>query len=215
MRFTATQIETIVSADVRDRQQRAKVEALKVLAERARRNGDGSSNSQAEAVVRLCERRLETPIDANAPTPYVSPLSTAQPRVTAKDGRPVPVTRSLSPVDLAWIDRLPTDAAKVTPDDVRALAQMRAECTGAEDQRLLATVLAPIERREEAREQAAQAEVEKYKARPVPGMRREAWGDIVEALRPIVAENAPPELTPRDIEHRASDAATDLVGAPS
>ena len=215
MKFTAEQITAIVTADVRDRQQRAKVEALKVLAERARRRGDGSSNPQAEAVVRLCERRLETPVDANAPTPYVSPLSSTQPRVTAKDGRPVPVERSLSAVDLEWLRRLPDDAAKVTPDDVRALAQMRAECRGAEDRRLLDAVLAPIAKREAQREEVAQAEVEKWRARPVPGLRREAFGDVVAALLPVVRDEAPPELTPRDVEHRTRDIVTELVGAPS
>jgi hypothetical protein len=215
MKFTAEQITAIAILDVRDRQQRARVEALRILAERARRNGDGTENRQAAAVARLAEARLATPLDENAPRPYVSPLRTAQARTAVENGRPVPMSRSLSAVDLEWLRRLPSDAAKITPDDVRALAQMRVECRGDEDQRLLATVLAPIEKREEHLETAARVEVEKYQARPAPGLPRSCYHDLEAALAPIVAESAGPELTARDVEHRTRDLASDLAAIAS
>lgn len=214
MKFTAEHLTRIVAADVRIPAERAGVEALGILAGRALREA-GGTHPQAEAVARLVERRLATPVDEHSPKPYTSPLRTAQPRITAKDGRPVPLSRSLTPVDLAWLDRLPSDAAKLTPEDVAALGRLRAECRGEEDQRLLSVVLAPVVRREEAREQAAQVELEKYAARPRPRLPASAHNDLVAAVLPLVKEAAPPELTERDIEHRASDLASDLAAIAS
>lgn len=211
--FTSHQIRNLLAADPRDPAQRAKITALRILAEQARRHGDGTVNAQAEAVLGIADQLLSTPLGTPPPQVPVSPFVTTRARPAGLDqhGDIVDRERALSAADVAWLQRLPEDPKALSDADVKALAQLRAECRGESDARLLDSICAPVIAYHEEIAAAALAKREQWESQPVPKAPRAVRDLLPHALEPVVRAEAPEGLTDADIRNRTSDLAAELA----
>jgi len=112
--------------------------------------------------------------------------------------------KPLDAADLAWLQRLPSDAAKVAPEDVSILVGLAAQAKHpSSEHRLISAILAPIELHHAQRE--AETAVTNLR-RPLPRIPASVVGALAEAIRREM-----PQLSDDEALGRARQQATDAV----
>lgn len=132
-RLTLDELEQALRLDPTDSHDRGRLRAL-----RARVDDDLAPEA------RLIDAQMQMPKRPCPPAPAANPA-----RLT----RPIARSEGLSPSDLEWIRRLPSDPKDFADDDVRRLAELEAGAASESDCRLLATVLGPARRIHDRREE--------------------------------------------------------------
>lgn len=115
--------------------------------------------------------------------PYRHPGQDPKAHAPGRGGTP------LSPSDLAWIGRLPTDPGKMPYDDAAALAGLSASLAGtphASDARLVESVYAPVRELHDAAAARAALTAAQRPAPPVPSSALQALTDAIAAEVPTL-----------------------------
>ena len=146
-RMSATEIERLATIDAASPMAKGAIRSM------LRRADDTTDPARpfAEMLLAVPERQAPEPAATN-PTRRLRPIPSSTPR------------RSLSPADLAWIERLPAEPADVPAADVATLAEMLQLADSASDRRLLERVFGPIKAHHDRAE--AQAELDARQATP-------------------------------------------------
>ncbi|WP_157720033.1 hypothetical protein [Microlunatus sagamiharensis] len=138
--------------------------------------------------------------DTTATTAQVTNYDNPVRRVSIRPGK----ARPLDAADLAWIQRLPADPAKISPEDVQALKGMASQAAmGTSDHRLIRAVLGPVETYHAKRE--AEANLANL-SRPLTQIPANA----ADALSAILAREVP-DLRDDERYSRASAMVRDAV----
>lgn len=111
---------------------------------------------------------------------YANPTTYRPSMEQRRDTRGGRTNRELSPADLLWLQRLPTDPERVTDDDARTLSAMAAEVAPPGDKRLVKSIFDPVRRLHDRRQ--AEAELANLRAatpRPVPSAAQSVLADAI------------------------------------
>ncbi len=150
----------------------------------------GKSTVKAEAFLK--DAQQQNPVGTPPPgEQYNHPASTSKDQ--RRGGGP------LSAVELAWLERLPADAALTPYDDATAVAALAADVSKMEhpaDARLLASYWTPIKDHHDAAE--ANVALSNARSTPLPPVPSSAMAALAEA---VTAEH--PELSPGESAGRA------------
>lgn len=130
-------------------------------------------------------------------------------RLPWSDVAPPRVRGPLSTADLAWIERLPDDPAKVTDHDARELARLQLQVDGHDGERLVAAVFGPVRRLHEQRHAASELEAVRVREPNLPNSAADVLaGPLADALQ---AEQ--PDLSESEASQRAREEVSTTVSS--
>jgi hypothetical protein len=146
----------------------------------------------------LVEALLAVPVREAPPAPFANPARAAARPGSAGDKRP------LTASDLEWIKSLPSDPAKVAPEDVSTLARM-VQAASTSDLRFLRTVFEPIWAHYDVLEQQAERRAKRQEVETTKAARTRHLEQLaVQALTAHVQDEFP-ELRESEARNRAAE----------
>lgn len=180
-----------------------------VWREREKHGGD-------QALIKFWQRRSETaPETSGSRDPIVNPLSGEGERaMTADRQRLASNGGTLSPSDLEWLRRLPSDPAAVPVEDARTVLRLEAAVTDLSDKRLLRSIGDPLRAFHARATELAQARAVIDAHQPpagLPGHLASPFGEPHRRLLAAAVQEEHPDLT----EHEARRRAEEMLDAES
>lgn len=166
---------------------------VRFLADREKKRSFSSSTRAQRAFIEAAQR-----------TPVADPVGTY--RHPAAQPLPMRDNVPLSPVELAWLQRLPADPTQVSFDDAQALAAMDKAINPLQhpaDSRLVRSVWAPVRDMHDANANEVQIRAAR---RPLPPMPHETLSALADAF---LHENS--QLNPQEALTRANAAIQDAA----
>lgn len=163
---------------------------LAYIAARAKKTSAGTTRKQA-AFLEDAKRMHPSTRDTDPQETYNHPSRT--PKDRRRGGGP------LTPVELAWLQRLPTDPTETTYDDAAALASLHADISRMDhptDARLVASHWEPVAEFHDTNAATVALTNASQPLTPVPHSAHEALAEAV------LAENR--QLNPAEAAHRAA-----------
>lgn len=187
-RLSAADIERLATIDASDSMSKGKLRAI-----------SDRSTDPTDPARPLLDALLAVPVADVPPAPYANPAHVDVPPGSAGDKRP------LTPADLEWLRRLPTDPAKVSAEDVTTLATMVQQASSSSDLRLLAAHFRPVWDHHDVAEQQHERQVARQAAETAKGARNRTVEHLaVQALTAHVQQEHP-QLRAYEARNRAAD----------
>ena len=186
-RLTAEDVERLATLDPTSRMVKGQLKAM--LAR---------STDPTDPARPLVEALLAVPAQDPPAAAYVNPAKVSTPPGARGDKRP------LTPSDIEWLRRLPSDPAKVSPADVTTLARMTQQAASMSDLRLLSAHFEPVWAHHDVAEQQHERRARRSEAQAAKAARTRMIEQLaVAALTPHVQQEVP-GLYPLEARDRAA-----------